>query len=287
MILPGPNGQNCGDAFTNLLKTYRTKLLANEASYPSRVDDPVGKYLPMMVSTAVLEGQDATDTYRTARQAYLGGTQPVPFPMTFDGVRFGYWGRPDDLAKVQSNPNNYPDLKSSKFLALGQDTWAQILSESPAEPGLARLLDMNPTRISAGGWSDLHPVLVLKNLGCQNVIYVTRRGEESDFATGVAHQFGVTDDQIKKLYSLDQAQGDAPSSMLSSIAAADGVWCTDWNSFDTPQFTQITADAYNAPFEMRPSMAPMLVPYANAKPNVNFRGCTPGAPPLAPPAAPH
>jgi hypothetical protein len=207
--------------------------------------------------------------------------------MSFDGIRFGYWGREADLATVQANPRGYSDLKTAKFLALGLDTWAEVLANSPAEPGLARLGDMTPTRIAAGGWSDLHPVLVLKNLGCQSVVYVTRRGEESEFAEGVARQFGVTDTQLQALYALDQAAGRPPSSQLLSIAAADGVWCTDWNSYDTPELQGITADSYGAPVETRAGLARMVTPYANARPTLNLRGCSVGASPLPPPGGSH
>jgi hypothetical protein len=99
-------------------------------------------------------------------------------------------------------------------------------------------------RASAGGWSDLHPSLVLRNMGCDQVIYVTRRGQESGFAQGVAGLLGMTDEQKTALYDLG-----ADSSCALSIAESSAVWCTDWNRFSGTQLAEIFEDAYNAPLE--------------------------------------
>jgi len=277
----GPSG-TCGDTFNNLLGAYRTKLLANEAAYPSRIDDPVGKYLKILIGTAVLDGDKAVQIWQKGRDAYLAGQQGGSLGLNFDLVRFGYWGQNEDLQQVGANPRGYKDLKTSKFLPLGEATWAYVLSYSPAEPGLSPLQKLSETRLSAGGWSDLHPVLVLKNLGCKEVVYVTRRGDESSFATGVAKQLGMSPAQEKSLFALDRTSGEEPSSFLASIAAADGVWCTDWNHYDTPDIVPISSDAYNAPFEVHtPALQSLVAAYPHVSRNLGIRGCSVNAPPAS------
>ena len=237
----------CGERFTTLMSDYRTALLANEGGFPSRVDDLVGGTLPVLVSTSVLTG-GAVQAFALARAQYLAAT-PEELAVSFGDVKFGYWGSPEALGTVVQNPMGYTDAKTAKWLSLGQVPWARALSLSPAEPGLARAMPIDPDaidpdRISAGGWSDLHPVLVLRNLGCDKVIYITRRGGESNFAQAVARLLGMSDAAQQALYDLG-----ADSAYRRSLEAADAVWCTDWNEQSGLDLPGITADAYDAPME--------------------------------------
>jgi hypothetical protein len=91
--------------------------------------------------------------------------------------------------------------------------------------------------------------LVLKAAGCENVVYATRRGEESTFAQGVARRlFGPAYEQEhlgKKLFDLDSAT----SSFQHSLSAADAVLCTDWNRFALKDGVHpMVAEAYSAPY---------------------------------------
>jgi hypothetical protein len=226
--------------------------------------------MPALVITSVLTG-DAVAKFKTSRANYLAN-KPLDFSMSFDDLRIGFWGQDDDLQTVGRNDQNYTDLKTKKFLPLGEAKWLEALSYSPAEPSLARALEMKNDLVSAGGWPDLHPVLVLKNLGCENVVYLTRRGDESDFATGVARQLGMTDAEQKAIYDLD-----TPSSGFSqSVSEAGGILCTNWNVYGTMQVAELSDHVYNAPLEAR---TPFFrdAEYENVKENVNLRGCTPGA----------
>ncbi len=271
-------GTTCGAAFDAMAKTYRTSLIAAEGQTPSRIDDPIGKYLPALVMTALLEGEDAAGRFAAARKQYLAA-EPLTFKMDFDLVKIGYWGRDEDLERVRKNERGYTDMKTQKFVALGPKTWAEILGYSPAEPGLTRFQEMSPTRVSAGGWPDLHPTLALKNLGCENVAYVTRRGEESGFITGIAQLLGMTPAQHDQYFPLDRAEGQGPSAIVKSLEEADGVWCTNWNAYDTPQVSALSEHSYNTPFEARsPFFKNAANPYPNAVDQVGFRGCTVGAP---------
>jgi hypothetical protein len=274
-----PGGGTCGSAFDALVKDYRVKARAAEGTYASRIDERVGDAkspLRKLVSTAVLEREAVTE-YKAARARYVSGEFPtgsVPFEPAFTDVNFGYWGSDADLEKVKGNEQRFEDLKTKKFSSLGNAPWREILSASPAEPGLSRFVELSDGRFSAGGWSDLAPALVLKNLGCEHVVYVTREGDESSFATKIAKNAGMSEADWKNLYDL----GSEGSSYSRSVAAADAVWCTNWNGFTDAQMSAEVLDAFNAPFETRASFASarVLRPYSGATERSGKAGCTPG-----------
>jgi len=277
--VPIASGGTCGSAFEALVKDYRVKARAAEGTYASRIDERVGdpkSPLRKLVSTAVLE-REAVTKYEAARARYVTGEFPtgsIPFDPAFADVNFGYWGSDADLAKVQGNEQRFEDLKTKKFSSLGNAPWREILAASPAEPGLSRFVELSDGRFSAGGWSDLAPALVLKNLGCEQVVYVTREGDESGFATKIAKNAGMSESDWKNLYDLS-----SPGSSYSrSVAAADGVWCTNWNAFTDAQMSAEVLDAFNAPLETRASFARarILHPYSGATERTGKAGCTPG-----------
>ena len=115
---------------------------------------------------------------------------------------------------------------------------------------------------------------MLKNLGCEHVVYVTREGDESNFATKIAKNAGMSEADWSGLYDL----GNAASGYARSVAAADGVWCTNWNGFTDSQMSAEVLDAFNAPFETRASFAGLtaLHPYSGATERSGKVGCTPG-----------
>jgi hypothetical protein len=260
----------CGEAFTEILIDWREAWLANEDPGASRIDDRVGQRLPALVSTSVLQ-DEAAEIFAQARADYLAA-QPFSFEgIDFADVRFGYWGARSDLDRVASNPMGYDDAKTAKMLSLGEATWREALSFSPAEPGLARALEIGDGLVSAGGWSDLHPVLVLKNLGCDEVVYVTRRGPESGFATGVATLLGMQPEDHETLYDLE-----ATSSYTRSLEEADAVWCTDWNALQGTDIVGVYAHAYGAPLESTSPFFETADAYPGLVERTGHPGCTPG-----------
>lgn len=263
--------RTCGERFAALVADYRARLLADEVSYASRLDEPVGAVLPALVTTSVLEG-DAVTTWQAARAAYLRA-EPYTFDIDFADVAFGYWGRADHLARVAANPHGFDDAKTAKFRSLGEATWREVLGYSPAEPGLDRALELPDGRVSAGGWSDLQPVLVLKNLGCDEVVYVTRRGGAGWFITGIAGMLGMDADEDRALFDLSTTD----SAYGLSLASADGVWCTNWDAPSPLDLDAMTDDGWNAPLE---TTDPVFVaaddPYANISPRLGIAGCTLG-----------
>lgn len=271
-VLPAGDA-TCGALFDQLLIDYRGRLLAAEESHYSRIDDPVGGHLRALISTSVLEGeavigwQRARDDYRAAR--------PVAWQPRFEDVRFGYWGRGADLARVAANPRGFDDLKTRKMTSLGEATWREVISYSPAEPGLSRALELPDGRVSAGGWSDLQPVLVLANLGCEEIVYVTRRGGASNFLDGITRLLGIGDGDRWALYDLANHDG----SYQRSLAEADAVWCTDWDTPPTLDVPALIADGYHAPVESQSAFFAGDGAYDGVRDRLGIVGCSPGLTP--------
>lgn len=268
----------CRERFRDILDAWRVSFIAveNDPQTDNRIDDPVGAHMRAMVVTSVMTGQAATD-FDVAKRAYFEA-EPFTFTPSFSDIRIGYWGNVIDVTGVISNSKGFPDAKTAKAMSLGQATWFQALSLSPAEPGLSRAVPIDPQRISAGGWPDLAPVLALENAGCERVVYLTRRGGESGFAQQIATLLGMDAATGRALYDLSNAD----SAFNLSLREAAGVWCTDWNTFGATDLTGLVTDAMTAPFEVHdPTLVP-LMPYAGTTNRANLPGCTPGVVP--PPA---
>jgi len=238
-----PNSQNLSWRELNEQRPQCRQLLgravlmyreSNTGGGKSRINESVGAHIPTLPTTSVLTGA-AVDQftkyfieYQTNTDANFGD-----FSINPTDLRFGYWGDARSLQKVEAQfktgAEYLQDAKSQKFLSLGQSPWLKVLSTSPAEPGLARITALSRTQLSAGGWSDLHPVMVLKALGCDNIIYVTRKGEESRFAQGIFRRLTKANEQtMSQFYSMTNPQ----SSILRSQKNATKIKCTDWNNFE-------------------------------------------------------
>jgi hypothetical protein len=113
---------------------------------------------------------------------------------------------------------------------------------------------------------------VLKNLGCKNVVYVTRQDPESHFATGVAAKLGMTSTDQWGLYDFS----NPASAITVSLREADGVWCTNWDPFTVSQTDALAANAYSAPLQ---TTVPFLQSYSGAVASVGKVGCTAGVAP--------
>lgn len=268
--LDAGGGQTCGELYDEMASAWREALLEDEGAYDSRIDDPVGRHLPALVTTSVMTG-DAIDIWEQARADYLNATE-YDFTIDYEDVRLGYWGQQADLALVESNPGGFEDLKTRKFIALGDSPYREALSLSPAEPGLARALEIRDGLVSTGGWSDLEPTLVLKNLGCEQVILVTREGDTVGFGAQVSRLLGMTDAQSDELF----APGEE-SSVKLSLEQADGVWCTGWDSVDSFDFAGAFDDAYSAPLQTTsPALTDGDDAYTEISEELGRVGCTAG-----------
>lgn len=260
--LPTAGGSTCGGVFTKLVLDYRATL-DDRGGLAERVEDRVGEGMHLLVSTSVLEG-DAIGQWQDARADYMAG-DPHTLEVDFDDVAFGYFGAPQDLEATGRNDHGYTDAKTARYRGLGQVTWRKALKYSPAEPGLTRAQEIEEDaegRISAGGWSDLHPTLVLKNMGCEEVVYISRVGGASSFVvgnrdeagdipedvtpSGVGTLLGMTKADYEALYDLSPEPDPARRSAYDlSLREADAVWCTNWNDIPGRDVAAIVDDAYN------------------------------------------
>lgn len=253
-----PKG-NCNELFSKVLKNFRASTLAGIGEGgPHRVDEAFGIQTPSIVSTAVLEGQDAISKYDASMKRYRQGEEPK-FDVNFEDVRFGYWvpaaiaGKVDAGMKAGAEDG---DGKLKKYRNLGSKaTWREVLKASPAEPGLSPGVPVGD-RVSIGGWSDLSPVQVLQSAGCDKVVYVTRRQPESQFLVGqdpignrpplgVAEQVNMSEAERQEIYVLaNEKSGFARA--LTAAGKRGAVWCTDWNSFTDAQIAEMYLHSYSA-----------------------------------------
>lgn len=221
-----------------------------KASGKSRIHELIGSHIPSFASTSVLTGSAVKQFARLAADYQTTtDTQFGDFSINFNELRFGYWGFQTDLDNIQNTLNfvaEYKrDAKSQKFLSLGQAPWLRILSTSPAEPGLSRIVALSRSQLSAGGWSDLHPVIVLKAYGCNQIIYVTRKGEESKFAQAVFKRLTRADE---KTWSRFYDMANPNSSIMLSQKLATKIKCTDWDHFKVKDdINGLIEDAMRAP----------------------------------------
>jgi hypothetical protein len=259
---------NCQNALASAFDSY---FASYQFTQRSRAYDRVGANRRVLITTSVVKGASAA-RFRASKS----------LPLAPADLRFGYWGNSADLAKIQKtfehgiDPLSQLD-KSKRFMPLPSAQWIQALSLSPAEPGLSAALELksvglNSDLISFGGWSDLHPVPVLKAAGCERVVYVTRRGGDALFGIGVAKRLlnldkpdwseidrttsgnqsqirnnnGSNDDQSSQ-WSMMYNLRNPKSSFAASINAADAVICTDWDAFDVKsQFATMIVDSYRS-----------------------------------------
>jgi len=275
---------DCEREFATLIDEYYATTVVRRP----RLLDPVGGFFPTLITTAIAQGESAV-RLRNLKRAFEFALQPEQKARIGDSmdlipaqIRFGYWGTPQLLTNIQFTLRNpifdwIQTDKTQRFENLGQTSWEQALTLSPAEPGLSSFQELGDGAVSLGGWADLHPTLVLRAAGCENVVYITRRGGDSPFSQGIAKRIFRMDyipwerlDPYNPVSSVMNNRGDPldlrsdwsrmynlanpMSSFAKSISEASSVVCTDWNSFDArTQWEELIADSYQSPiFEQRP-----------------------------------
>lgn len=308
---------SCDTTFKTILVDYQSNPAS--AVIRGRQLDRVGNTIPSFPGTAVLSGK-AYELADAALQQYPISLDPnfgQNFSVNEADVSFGYWGPAAQLATVARNMTTpfrdakgatwdfTRDEKSRRFLSLGEGTWADAMKASPAEPGLApfqKISTPNGPAYSAGGWSDLHPAAVLKAAGCNEIIYVTRRGGESLFGQGVAKRLLgfanvswsrlATDAAHKAANVVLNNNGDLQDmsstwSRLYNLANPESsfnraldifttVVCTDWNRFDIKApnaVSEMIDDAYHAPWIRTNALAKKMNVVDPARGYRPFAGC--------------
>jgi hypothetical protein len=269
----------CGERLTAMIKDWRANRSENSKH---RIHDLPGLATKSITITSVVKEPAAIKKLERYDELYRA-SKPRRLEFNFDDVRFGYWisrGLKQNL--VESWARSSDDWKAKKAVSLGsKSTWRQILEKSPQEPSLGKYTSFESNEhlagaASLGGWADLHPVQILKAAGCQDVIYLTRRTDETVFISkgppfegrnpsGLAELLGMDKAGFENIYSLDN-----PSSAFSSaLRSADGVWCTDWNKFSAFEQTGIALDSWNAPLLTKSSRLPKM----SASQSGKIRGC--------------
>ncbi len=266
--LPAPGG-TCGEQFADLFDAFRAGLTPDS---PSRLDDPIGRFLPALVTTSVLEG-DAVPAFQSAKDQYFAAQPVDALGIAFEDVGFGYWGRERELGRVELLLRLFfRDAKSRKFTRIDAAPWREILQYSPAEPGHSRAVELPDGRVSAGGWTDPVPSQVLRSLGCLRIVLVNRRDGIGSFTTDVATLLGASPADLDALYELS----DPHSGFTTALRTADGVWCTDWDAPDTFDIRALSAQGWSPPLE---TSVPRFLRYENASRDIDIPGCSPGVTP--------
>ncbi|MGE4132201.1 MAG: hypothetical protein AB7F86_11225 [Bdellovibrionales bacterium] len=250
---------------------------------PQEEDRDIGSGIPVLPATAVLQGSAAAE-YCIAFDEYLSSCDSK-FGERFqisntEDIRFGYWGRKQDLTRIEANVDRRTE-KSRRFTALGGASWKQVMTLSPAEPGLSNFVPFKTEDgrdlVSAGGWPDLAPTLVLKAAGCESTVFISREGGDSLFAQGVAKRllnleisWDRLDTSTPELSKRNSALNDAgdpsdltsnwaalynmalpESSLRTSIRSADAILCTDWNNVDPKEdIVRAVESSYRSPFAL-------------------------------------
>ncbi len=263
-MITSTTGKACEREFTEAFINY-TQTTFQTGYESSRLEDPVGFHLNSLISDSVIIGEGVTKynqayleyrnlidngpsyaNFETDYPKFRAAVGEIPFELDFlKEVRFGYWGRKSELKQVEEATSlRKDDMKSSLFMSLGTRSWEYVLLRSPAEPGLSNLVPMGDEMYSSGGWSDLHPIPVLEDIGCEKVVYISRTDLiDSEYGQGITRLFNIPEEVSHKLYDINNPE----SSSSKALKAADAVICSDWNSFSAVQFKSHFEDSYNAP----------------------------------------
>jgi hypothetical protein len=288
----------CREQFSRAVRSHLSQPAASFQNYS--VFEKLGRNIDVFPTTGVVNSQ-AKKRYEIARAEYIKGNESNVAGFRFDfasELEFGYWGRGARSLEVGDRVKQMfrGDLKSAKFRALGEASWFDVLSTSPAEPGLTnfqeipkytnrsvtlreqsggfknrwRGLTYRNDYLSVGGWSDLHPTLVLRAAGCDNVVYLQRQGGDAVFGQQLFIRMTGTTAEIpfwdhisdnndlgwnvsgsaaentpwNQLYNL----GNPSSSYRRSILEANAVYCTNWNAYEplAGQSEAMALDSHNS-----------------------------------------
>jgi len=233
------DGSECKARFDSLVAAY---MNSRSAISLHRVDEAIGRHLPVAVTTATLV--HGLDRFEFTKADYYG-QRPMVLNLTADDFRFGYAGPSPWFAQISAGVKGMVDLRSQKYLYLGEMAWGDMLAISPAEPGLSNAQPFKAASdyVSFGGWSDLSPVNILAAGQCQKIIYLTRQGPDSKFAQAIAGQLGFSK-LLDALFSTE----DSASSLSIALKRADLVYCTNWDAqegFSLPAIQKLMQNTYS------------------------------------------
>ena len=252
---------NCSESKGNLWPSFTTECRQQfktmfagfhlSAPGKNRQDDMVSGQgdFHSLITTSLTAKEAAITEINTLKNQYFNNSfTGTDANFNFDDFSFGYWGKQTHLDAIVEKSLSENHIQWKKSYSLGQKTWKEALSLSPAEPGLTNALNFrNGTHVSFGGWSNLFPVEVLKALPeCEKVVFLTRPGLDSNFARGVAKQIGASEAQTNEIFDLTSPT----SGMSRAVQQADYRLCSDWDSVNLNSlkgFSELVGEGYNAP----------------------------------------
>ena len=270
-VLPAGDS-TCGELFIAQFDEYRERFDLDAS--PSRIDDPIGIFLPNLATTGVIVGTGVPKWEQARRDYFAAKPEEAQkaLELDFDSeVAFGYWGRRDDLRVVQHGLQSESDLGSQKFKPLGRATWRTILTASPAEPGLSAGVPLPGGEVSVGGWDDPLRVLVLNALRCRHTVGVNRPGGVGGFTADVTTLLGASPEELDALYSIPNPD----SSFSVGLEKNAGNWCSDWDTPDGFDVEALFEVGFNADFVTDdPFFLNGPSAYPGASPDFEIFGCT-------------
>ena len=143
---------------------------------------------------------------------------------------------------------DYRDLKTKKYTALGEFSWADVITATISEPGASQARRMVNTDgkpfFTLGGWIDTGSVQVLKNIDCNKVIYLTHEGIDDFFVEDILGIFDASGSLAFEMENLTNPE----SSRSIALNEADGVLCTRSAQIDLlKSYDDLITDGYQAP----------------------------------------
>ena len=254
--------ETCENLYLDAIRTFKRTLESNPsaiAEKDDRLKHKIGKFLPVFVPAAVMEDSEQIEHYSDSLERYYHGEDPQ-FRPDFSKIDFGYFipsSYEDFLIKdlKMMFPN---DLKSQKAHLINRNrsvVWEKVLQLSPLEPGLGKIKILaGGDQAFIGGFSDLHPVQILRAAKCEKVIFLNRIGVESSFVAsqrsleavewkernGVAELLNITIEDHDRLYR----NANPENSYQTAINQADAVWCTDWDNWKANEINEMLLHSY-------------------------------------------
>jgi len=235
----GSNGiSTCGEEFLRIWSIHQK--LFTWPIHKSRGDDPVGLHRPTVTAVSLITG-DAVELWKDGVRQYRQAQFPVTFEPNFDDYRIGYFAKKTDLVRIKTALDTYytDRFRPQRFHPLGGYTWQDVLSTSPAEPGLSPGVPLADDLVALGGWADPLRINVAYGLGAKRVVSILQRNDDHFFPVIVSFLLNADEGLLFYLYSLDFF-----GEIMQEIANATAVWCTDWGAFDPYDGDSLFRDAY-------------------------------------------
>ena len=256
------------DCQERFVTSYEKWFAALSDNPKQRLDEEIGALYPSIGVSGYIDNEEVLENYRRQNVVFQNGKKPK-WDLNESDLKIGYW-RSSSLDGRTPAPIDEEDeigeLTSSKWQAyrnLGRMNWRNVITLSASEPGGATLRWFPDQKsLSLGGWVDPVPVKLLKDVGCDKVIYFTREGDRSMYPPEIIKALGFSETMATQWFD----QKDPQSAVVQSMKMADAYWCTQWDSFGVNKIAEMLEDAYHSPIVSIDPVFTAKVPLANVLP---------------------